>query len=234
MKNKSNYQDFIYYQSHNEQIIKQIIAKFRLSMSGITSECMTQKGIVYKKNYGVSTVRIKEISKDYQPSANLAKLLWNTNIRETKILATHLLPKEEANMDLINKWIDAIDTIELAEQLSMNLLIKTDNPSRIALECILSTNHWHQVIGWLMIPRIINMLDKSQTEQVITRGLSLSKSENYQLFKPIAIGLARLCRQGDSTAVMLQSKTQNFEISNSVSEQYIFNQIKQELLFLEN
>ena len=61
--------------------ISEIRRKIRLSMNGIVSEQMAQKGISYKINYGVSIPRIKEIAKDYAPDHDLAQRLWMLQIR---------------------------------------------------------------------------------------------------------------------------------------------------------
>ena len=75
-----------------EAQITEIRRKIRLSMNGIVSGQMTEKGIHYKKNYGVSIPRIKEIASTYPPSHDLAQRLWNLQIRETMIMATLLEP----------------------------------------------------------------------------------------------------------------------------------------------
>ena len=51
-----------------DALIIEIRRKIRLSMNGIVSEQMVQNGIRYKKNYGVSIPRIKEIAAGYSPS----------------------------------------------------------------------------------------------------------------------------------------------------------------------
>ena len=67
--------------------LKDIKTQLRLSMNGVVSQSMREKGLDYKLNFGVELPRIKSIAAAYEKSHDLAQALWKENIRECKILA---------------------------------------------------------------------------------------------------------------------------------------------------
>jgi len=48
-----------------KEIIKEIKTQLRLSMNGVASQSMREKGLAYKINFGVELPRLKEIAKQY-------------------------------------------------------------------------------------------------------------------------------------------------------------------------
>jgi len=67
----------------------------RLSMNGVVSESMREKGIGYRLNFGVSLPQIKEIASKLEKDSNLAIALWKEDVREYKMLAALLYPADE-------------------------------------------------------------------------------------------------------------------------------------------
>ena len=104
--------------------IAEIKRKIMLSMNGIVSEQMTKSGISYKKNYGVTIPRIKEIAVGYPSNHDLAQRLWTLQIRETMIMATLLEPLDKFTSQNAREWISQFNQIEIVEQANMNLFCK--------------------------------------------------------------------------------------------------------------
>ena len=67
--------------------LKDIKTQLRLSMNGVVSQSMREKGLNYKLNFGVELPRIKSIAAAYEKNHELAQTLWKEDIRECKILA---------------------------------------------------------------------------------------------------------------------------------------------------
>lgn len=88
--------------------------------NGVVASSMTDKGLAYTCNYGVSIVILRQIAKAYVGQTGLAEFLWNLDVREYRILATLIM--NPASMDLVNcrSWIEHIQHAELAEQAAMN------------------------------------------------------------------------------------------------------------------
>ena len=68
------------------QRLKDIKTQLRLSMNGVVSQSMREKGLVYKLNFGVELPRIKGIAAGYEKDHSLAQALWKEDIRECKKL----------------------------------------------------------------------------------------------------------------------------------------------------
>ena len=64
------------------QKLMKIKRSFRLLMSGPTSQSMTQKGLGYKINWGVSFIELKKMALEYGKDYELAIELWKEDIRE--------------------------------------------------------------------------------------------------------------------------------------------------------
>ena len=213
--------------------IKEIRRKIRLSMNGIVSEQMIQGGIIYKKNFGVSIPRIKEIALTYTPDHNLAQRLWDLKIRETMIMATLLEPIDKFSMESAAKWVKDINQIEIAEQTTMNLFCKLPYADKIASEWVQSNQIWMQISGFILAARIVISLNADEISIIIEKGISLSTSDNFHLYKAIALCFARLCRKNKEVASSILKEIEEFSNSSLISQQFILKEVKQEILFLD-
>ena len=77
-----------------QEQLKEIKTQFRLSMNGVVSQSMREKGLNYKLNFGVELPRLKQIAAEIEKNHDLAQVLWKEEIRESKILAAMLQPIE--------------------------------------------------------------------------------------------------------------------------------------------
>lgn len=103
------------------ETIKEIKRSFRLSMNGVASQSMRQKGAEYHLNWGCSLQDLQQMAHQYGKDLHLAIALWKENIRECKILATLIMPAEEMLPDIVDIWIEDIRTQDMAEIASFNL-----------------------------------------------------------------------------------------------------------------
>ena len=217
-----------------EVVLSEIKSKIRLSMSGVTATKMHESGLVYKKNYGVSIVRMKELARGYEPNEELAKLLWNLKIRETMIMSTLLYPPEKMKMSFALEWIETIDNVELAEQITMNLLSKLAYSPTLAIKCVNSNAKWSQIIGFMLTTRITHLMSYDDVQLVVQRSNQLSSTDDFQLYKSIGVALAKLCRMSEDVVTTVQRVVSGFEDSTERSKLFICNEVKQELLFLRD
>lgn len=216
-----------------EALTTDIRRKIRLSMNGIVSDQMTQSGIIYKKNYGVSIPRIKEIASEYTPSHDLAQNLWNLKIRETMIMATLLEPVDKFTKETAQIWVDSFNQIEIIEQTSMNLFCKLPFANSLVVEWIQSPKSWTQITGFILAARIGNKLSKDETTIIVDKGFEFAITDNLHLYKAVALCLSRFCRIDKETATYILKKTELISDISSISQQYISNEVKQEILFLD-
>ena len=104
-----------------EAELKEIRTQLRLAMNGVISTSMREKGVLYRMNFGVPLLEIKQIAAMHIPSTDLAAALWKEDIREFKILATLLQPVNEFSACEAEQWVKEIPYLEIAELCSHHL-----------------------------------------------------------------------------------------------------------------
>lgn len=137
-----------------QDTIKSIKAQLRLYMNGAVSQSMRQHGVSYKLNFGIELPRIKEIAAMYSPNHSLAQALWKENIRECKILAGLLQPKETFFPDIADIWVENIDQKEIAELTCMHLFQYLPYASEKSFQWIADERGYFQVCGYLLLARL--------------------------------------------------------------------------------
>jgi 3-methyladenine DNA glycosylase AlkD len=213
--------------------ITEIQRKIRLSMNGIVSDQMTESGIIYKKNFGVSIPRLKEIAASYSPNHDLAQRLWSLKIRETMILATLLEPIDNFTSENAQRWAESFNQTEIIEQCCMNLFYKLSFANQLCDDWVCAENKWIQVTGFVLAARIFQKLNPSESAQIIYKAFEKSVTEDFHLYKAIALCLSRFCRKDKKTASIIKNGLNGFSESIFVGQQFISNEVKQEILFLE-
>ena len=102
--------------------VKQIKRSFRLFMNGVASSSMRDKGLEYKINWGIPVTRLRDMAAQYAPFVALAERLWESDVRECKILATMLMPAERFSEPMALSWLSACNNQEMVEMLVFNLV----------------------------------------------------------------------------------------------------------------
>ena len=217
-----------------EAMIVEIKSKIRLSMNGIVSGQMVQNGIIYKKNFGVSIPRIKEIASLYTPDHELAQRLWDLKIRETMIMATLFEPKEKLHLPFAREMVESFQQIEIVEQACMNLFSKVAESGALCIEWVQSEKPWIQITGFILAARIYDLPDKKDSDFIIHLAFKTACTDNFQLYKAVGLCLCRFCRKDIETCAYILKEIETLSQKTSMGEQYISNEVKQEILFLNN
>jgi 3-methyladenine DNA glycosylase AlkD len=213
--------------------IAEIQRKLKLSMNGIVSGQMTQMGIIYKKNFGVSIPRIKEIASFYTPGHDLAQRLLNLQIRETMIMSTLLEPVESFTPQLAQNMVESFNQIEMVEQACMNLFCKLSWSPSICTEWIQSDIDWIQITGYVLAARIVEKLNQAEINMIIHKALKISESTDFHLYNAVGLCLSHFCRKNKETATTILEGIKAFAQTTSIGQQYISNEVKQEILFMD-
>ena len=135
--------------------IKDIKKELRAAMNGVASARMREAGAPYKLIFGVELPRLQEISREFTPNHQLAQALWNENIRESKILATLLMPLDHFYPEVADIWVDEIPSAEVAQVASMNLFSRLPYAPSLAFEWMASEKEMRQLCGFLIISRLL-------------------------------------------------------------------------------
>ena len=148
---------------------KDIKQSLRLLMSGVTAQSLRGKGVDYHLNWGANLLHLREMASQYEPSLELATLLWTDNIRECKILATILMPVGEFSEDLAMKWISETPTQEIAEIASKQLFSQLPYAKSLALRLIASADLMPQLYGYCILGSLSN-LSPEEKQQIILQA----------------------------------------------------------------
>lgn len=141
----------------NEQIhqkVMEIKRSFRLWMNGPSSQSMREKGVGYKLNWGVPFTELKKMAAEYGKDYSLAIELWKEDIRECKILATLIMPAEEIPAEIVDIWMEQIETQEMAEMIAFNLLQYVEYAPVLAYQWMASDKPIYQITGFQLLARL--------------------------------------------------------------------------------
>jgi len=88
-------------------------------------EGMAKYGITPERTYGVSIPNLRKITKEMGKDHELAERLWESNIRETRILASMIDNPEVVTEEQMEGWVKDFDYWEVCDQVCQNLFIYT-------------------------------------------------------------------------------------------------------------
>ena len=137
----------------NEKI-KEIKQSFRLMMDGSVAQSMRNKGVDYHLNWGVTLPRLREKADEIGKNYDLAIALWKENVRECKILATMIMPPDVILPEVVDIWMEQTETVEIAEQASMNLYQYLPYAPMKAFEWMASDKDLYQLCGFHVLSRL--------------------------------------------------------------------------------
>jgi len=209
-----------------DEQIANILKLINLRKNGETVALHRQRGIIYQKSYGVSMNHLKEIAASITPDIDLADRLWHRQVRETMLLASLVCPVNELSLSNALEWCTLITNSELVEQISMNLLSKSQHISNLCIDLTKTGDNYQYATalfsaGWAVRfdNKNLNGIEifsqlKPTTEQLyipeIRRGLTHFLK---QLVKSSDLGL--LCAQ---EWIDQHKNTANREVQMIVSE----------------
>lgn len=145
---------------------KEIKRSFRLMMDGVTSMSMREKGVNYNVNWGASLSMLKSKAKEIGENFELANELWKDNVRECKILAILIMPKDKMTEELADLWISQTTTQEIAELSAFYLYQHLDFIPAKALEWISSDGELYKLCGYNILSRLFNKQLTFQDEHI--------------------------------------------------------------------
>ena len=134
--------------------IKEIKQSFRQMMDGAVAQSMRDKGVDYHLNWVVTLPRLREKADEIGKNYDLAIALWKENVRECKILATMVMPADVILPEVVDIWMEQTETVEIAEQASMNLYQYLPYAPMKAFEWIASDKELYQLCGFHVLSRL--------------------------------------------------------------------------------
>lgn len=214
----------------NEQL-KDIKTQLRLSMNGVVSQSMREKGLNYKLNFGVELPRIKTIAAAYAKNHDLAQALWKENIRECKILAGMLQPVDSFYPEIADIWVEAMPTLEIAELTCMNLFQHLPYAPAKSFHWIASEEEYAQVCGFLTIARLLMQkgdMDERPTDEFLDQTLCAALSGSYQVRNAALLALRKYMQHSQEHAFQVCRMVEHWADSTVETEQIIYLMVREE------
>lgn len=134
-------------------------------MNGVVSAHQRKQGLNYKINFGVEIPRIKEIASAHTKQKELAKALWQENIRECKLLAIFLMPNDEFTPQEAEEWIGATPFTEIADHIVTSLIIGQKEAASHALAWLERKEGLFAYCAFLVISHLLRKGTQLTAEQ---------------------------------------------------------------------
>ncbi len=157
-------------------------------MNGILSAKMREAGMPYKLCFGVELPRLQSIAREFTPHHQLAQQLWNENIRECKILATMLMPKDHFYPEVADIWVEETPVAEIAQIAVMQLFVDLPYAAERAFTWIASDREITQLYGFLIIARLLargEQFNPRSVEELKDQISAVSPQASLPLLKAI-------------------------------------------------
>lgn len=177
------------------EIINDIKKELHANMNGIASAYMRQNGPAYRLNWGIELPRLKTIAAEFQPDHQVAQRLWQEDVRESRILATLLMPVENFDAELCQLWAEQIPNAEIAQMAVMNLFARLPYAADMAFRWLASDREMLQLCGLLLVTRLmINGcgITPEARDEVEDQAKSLLSSPNLHVRKAAQNTILRL------------------------------------------
>ena len=139
---------------HESETIIEIKRKLRLAMNGEVSRSMSEKGVHYQMNWGLTIPLLKEIAKCYTEDNGLALVLWEQNVRECRILAAMIQPSSSFSPIMADSWVKSLEYQDLAEICSLYLFRRLPFSSWISFKWIADDDEMVQYCGYLTLAHL--------------------------------------------------------------------------------
>ena len=209
--------------------LKNIKTQLRLSMNGVASASMREKGLNYKLNFGVELPRLKSIASNYTKNHELAQALWKENIRECKILAGLLQPVDTFFPEIADIWIDDINNIEIAEHTCMNLFQHLPYAPAKSMNWIASEDEFTQICGYLTIARLLmkkGTMDDSAANELLDQAMTAVLAGSYNVRNAAGLAIRKFMEHSEEQCFQVCRLVEELENSKDEREQYLYTLVR--------
>ena len=212
--------------------LKEIKTQLRLSMNGSASTIMRERGLKYKLNFGVELPRIKQIASQFDKDHDLAQALWKEDIRECKILAGLLQPIDTFFPEIMDIWIEAMSTVEIAEMTCMHLFQHLPYAPQKSLQLIANEGEYQQICGYLTIARLLtkknDMTERAENE-LLDQAVVSFLGGSFAVRKAVMTALKKYMADNEQHAFTLCRLVEPLGGSSDPQAQALAEWVKQEV-----
>ena len=200
-----------------------------LKMNGVTVESMERGDVLYPKNFGVSLPEIKLMASKIMPNHALAQVSWHEQIRETMLIASFIQPVESFDEVLAAEWLSDVHNVELAEQLSRNLLGRLPfAPHKVAEWCS-SSDKWLCSVGFFTAAFCCDRLSYEIKVQLQKEVMESTLLCEMPVYRAAALFLRKMGGEGREEAIAILCSIAHFSESPARAKKYIFEEVSTDL-----
>jgi len=170
---------------------KKILKRIYKNADGEVMESIVKRGVNYKFSYGVKTIVLKDLAKEFEQNDDLASELWVSNIRELRIFATLLQPKESLTIQKMNQWANDFNNPEIVEQACINLYKDSTYAEKMAFEWCIDEKEFIQMAGFVLISLITPQIQENVVylENILDLALFASQTQSLHVKNAIVRAL---------------------------------------------
>ncbi len=208
--------------------LREIKSSFRRAMNADLSNSMRAHGVVYKLNFGVPAPRMRLISESFEKNVEDATYLWNEDVRESKILATYLFPKESMTLELALEWAKQIKYTEIADQITMNLFSQLSFAGELVDKLLQSQEVMLRYTAYRLQIRLLMQGQRVEGERLSNllneAKVDLLSDASYLAQAAVQI-MDRLGEQSDATQQHIEAILQDWAKAKDEKKQQIYRTI---------
>lgn len=146
----------------------EIFGLLKRQMNGAVSGAMTEHGLKYAMNYGVSLPTIKSIALPFALDHELAADLYRQEIREMKIAAIYIDDPDQVTLEQAEKWSEWWETTEIAQICAMELFWKSPDAIKIVSAWFDNHNQLKHLAACHIIGKIAPFVDHNTLKPFVT------------------------------------------------------------------
>jgi len=159
-----------------DNILEDILQQLKDMSDPKAIEGMQRYGITPDRTYGVSIPNLRAIAKDTGHDHELAKSLWNSDIRETRILASMIDEPARVTEKQMEQWVLDLDYWEICDQCCMNLFQKSPHAIQKAVDWSYRREEFVKRAGFVLMARLA-VADKAAPDELFESFLPIIERE---------------------------------------------------------
>ena len=137
---------------------------------------MAKFGINPDKTLGVGLPYIRALAKEIKRDHELALELWQTGIREARLLAGMIADPKQTDEALLENWVNDLNSWEIVDGTCMSLIEKTPFAWDKAMEWSRREEEFVKRAGFVMMARLA-VSDKKANDSLFLKFLPVMKRE---------------------------------------------------------
>lgn len=150
--------------------VEDILAEFK-KLSDEETRLIWKKRLKKLDNYWAVPIKdIKEFAKTLGRDHSLAAKLWDSGVRDAKILATFVEEPPRVKEEQIDGWVSEIDYWDLGDCICSNVISRTPFAYSKMHDYVYSRNNWTRRVGFLLLSELAENgagLENSEFEQFL-------------------------------------------------------------------